>query len=108
MRTPSINLKFKTKVNEKWTFVPVARAGGKYVPDRVVIHGKTIKAPEGSYYLEWWEVLKRRQRAVGANWRHAMDAVRIQTHVLALRAEGAEDGTSGPEKSLPRDNGLTF
>jgi integrase/recombinase XerD len=88
--TPSINLKFKTKVEGKWTFVPVAKAGEKYVPDRVLIQGKPIKAPKGSYYIEWWEQGKRRQKSVGHNWRHATEAVRIQTHVLALRAEGAE------------------
>ncbi|WP_254062033.1 hypothetical protein [Acidobacterium sp. S8] len=29
-------------------------------------------------------------KSVGSNWRQAMDALHVQSHVLALRAEGAE------------------
>lgn len=88
--SPSVNLKRKIKIEGKWKFVPIARNGERFIQDHVVIAGKPTKVTTGSYYVEWWEGKKRRQKSVGSNWRQASDALRVQSHVLALRKEGTE------------------
>jgi site-specific recombinase XerD len=89
MREVSVNLKCKLKVAGKWTFVPVVRRGESFANGLVLVQGRPAKPEGGTYYIEWHEGGKRLQRPVGSNWRAAIDGLRTQKHVLALRAAGA-------------------
>lgn len=61
-----VNVIKRIKVDGKWPFAPVVEKNGKIVRDHVWISGRDEYHPEGRYYLEWYEVGRRRRRAAGS------------------------------------------
>ncbi len=68
-----VNLKKYLAIDGKWQFVPVLKVDGKPRPGTVVIAGKNRTGTEGTYYIEWREAGKRRQKPVGTSAREALD-----------------------------------
>ncbi len=65
------------------------KENGTPKPSTVLIGGKPVQSKTGTFYLEWREDGKRRQKPVGSSVREALDAWRRQAGVLsgAIEAE---------------------
>lgn len=94
--TGSVNLKYKLKLDDRWTFVPVAKKNGHYVADQVMIAGVPTKVHTGTYYVEWYARGKRIQKSVGRNGHEAIAAWKQQTTIHDLRASGVEIRQDSP------------
>jgi integrase/recombinase XerD len=88
------NLKQYRKVNDRWQFVPVAKSNGKPNPKLVIIDGEPVSSRGGTFYVEWREDGKRKQRPVGTTVREALDAWHQQCGVLAGDIEEPPESTA--------------
>lgn len=68
MANREVNLTKRVQTAQGWRYCPVAlSANGRVKPDVVVVAGQQEKHPEGAYYIEWREGLKRIRISVGKN-----------------------------------------
>jgi hypothetical protein len=87
-----VNLKQYRKLNGKWQFVPVARdAKGKPDPRLVLVDGRSIRSKGGTFYLDFSENGKLRQKSVGTVPKEAHEAWRMKLAVLTGEIEPAPD-----------------
>jgi integrase/recombinase XerD len=64
------------KAGEKWRFANVVEKAGKVVRDHVLIAGRDEHHPEGTYYIEWYEVGNRRRRKAVPNFAELVEQAR--------------------------------
>jgi integrase/recombinase XerD len=81
------NLKQYRKVGGKWQFVPVVKQDGKPNPKLVLINGEPASWKGGTFYVEWREDGKRKQRPCGTTPREALDAWHLQSGILSGQVE---------------------
>lgn len=75
------------KVGDSWRFANVVERNGKIVRDYVLVSGKEEHHPEGTYYIEWYELESQRRRQAVPNFADLLDAARRKAiEVAALRA----------------------
>lgn len=75
------------KCGESWRFANVVENKGRIVRDHVLIAGQDEHHPEGTYYIEWYEVGNRRRRKAVPNFADVLDAARRKAiEVDAMRA----------------------
>jgi integrase len=102
-KPPSVNLKRKVLLNGEWTFVPVAKKNGNYLPHHVLIRGVSTKVTEGTFYVEWRENRKRIQKAVGGNGHEAIAARETQIAIHKLRAAGVKVEQDAPAITVKKE-----
>jgi integrase/recombinase XerD len=76
------NLKQYRRLNGKWQFVPVVKQDGKPNPKLVLLNGEPASSKGGTFYIEWRENGKRKQRPCGTTPREALDAWHLQSGIL--------------------------
>ena len=59
-----VNVIKMVKVDGKWPFAKVVERNGRIVRDHVWVAGQDEHHPEGRYYLEWYELGRRRRKPV--------------------------------------------
>lgn len=59
-----VNVIKMVKVDGKWPFAKVVERNGRIVRDHVWVAGQDEYHPEGCYYLEWYELGRRRRKPV--------------------------------------------
>lgn len=70
----------------RWRFANVVERNGKVVRDHVLISGRDEHHPEGTYYLEWYELQNRRRRKAVPNFAELVEEARRKSiEVEALR-----------------------
>ena len=75
------------KVGDGWRFANVIERNGKVVRDHVLISGRDEHHPEGTYYLEWYEVGNRRRRKAVRDFAQLIEQARRKAiEVEAMRA----------------------
>lgn len=82
-----VNVLKKVQVDGVWKFVPALVRRGKIVRDHVVVAGQDQHHPEGSYYIEWYEISKRRKQCVG-DFADVLAAARRKSFELKARQNG--------------------
>jgi len=88
------------KAGEKWRFANVVEKNGKLVRDHVLISGFDEHHPEGTYYIEWYEIGNRRRRKAVLNFAAVVEEARRKAiEVEAVRA-GVVENRSAPA-SIP-------
>jgi hypothetical protein len=65
----------------------VLKLAGKPRPDAGIIAGQTVKGPPGTYYVEWREDRKRRQRPDSTLWSSSLFAVIFCRKRVDVRAK---------------------
>ena len=71
---------------------------GKPDPRFVIIRGEPANSKGGTFYLDWREDGKRKQRPCGTTQREALDAWRLQSGILLGTVEQPEEPECEPEK----------
>jgi integrase len=94
------NLKQYRKVGEKWQFVPVVKQDGKPNPKLVLVNGEPASSKGGTFYVEWRENGKRKQRPCGTTPREALDAWHLQSGILS----GVVEQPTGLEVEPPNED----
>src|SRR5258708_38174458 len=82
-----VNVIKYVRVQDKWRFAATVKKRGRIIRDHVSIDGRNEHHPEGRYFIEWYEVGKRRRRSVGT-FENVADAARrtgIQLGTDAVR-----------------------
>jgi integrase/recombinase XerD len=75
------------KVGDKWRFANVVEQRGKPVRDHVLVSGVDEHHPEGTYYIEWYEIGGHRRRQAVDNFALLLEEARLKAlHMEALRA----------------------
>ena len=75
------------KAGEKWRFANVVEKSGKLVRDHVLISGFDEHHPEGTYYIEWYEIGNRRRRKAIPDFGAVVEEARRKAiEVEAMRA----------------------
>jgi integrase/recombinase XerD len=75
------------KSGEAWRFANVVERNGKVVRDHVLISGVDEHHPEGSYYIEWYEIGNRRRRKAVQDFAEVVEAARRKAvEMEAMRA----------------------
>ncbi|HKU28214.1 MAG TPA: tyrosine-type recombinase/integrase [Candidatus Sulfotelmatobacter sp.] len=75
------------KVGDKWRFANVVEERGKPVRDHVLISGVDEHHPEGTYYIEWYEIGGRRRRQAVEDFQLLLEEARLKAlHMEAMRA----------------------
>lgn len=75
------------KVGEKWRFANVVEKASNVVHDHVLIAGRDEHHPEGTYYIEWYEVGNRRRRNAVPNFAELVEQARKKAiEIEAIRA----------------------
>ncbi len=81
-RAPRVNLTKSVKVEGQHRYyAAVVSANGRVKPDAILIDGREVKHPGGSYYLDWTEGGKRKRLRVG------LDAATANNRLLKKQAE---------------------
>ena len=82
-----VNILKYVKVAEKWRFANVVEKNGKLVRDHVLISGLDEHHPEGTYYIEWYEIGNRRRRKAVPNFAELVEHARRKAiEIEAMRA----------------------
>jgi integrase/recombinase XerD len=66
------------KIGDNWRFAKVVERNGKIVRDHVVISGRDEHHPEGTYYLEWYEIGNRRRRKAVLEFADLIEQARLK------------------------------
>ena len=91
------------KSGEKWRFANVLEKSGKPVRDHVLISGIDEHHPEGTYYIEWYEIGNRRRRKAVQDFAAVVEEARRKAiEVEAVRA-GFVETRSAPANTPPPD-----
>jgi integrase len=86
------NLKQYRRIDGRWQFVPVGRGkDGKPDPRFVIIGGEPSNSKGGTFYLDWREDGKRKQKPCGTTPREALDAWHLQSGILSGAVEQPEE-----------------
>jgi|HubBroStandDraft_6_1064221.scaffolds.fasta_scaffold00131_31 integrase/recombinase XerD len=89
------------KVGDTWRFANIVERKGKILRDHVLISGDDQHHPEGTYYLEWYEVDNRRRRKAVPNFADVVEQARHKSiEVEAMRA-GVIEVRSAPASAVP-------
>lgn len=81
-----VNVIKMVKVDGKWPFAKVVERNGRIVRDHVWVAGQDEHHPEGRYYLEWYELGRRRRKPV-ENFDLVLPAARAKSiEISAVRA----------------------
>ena len=95
-----VNILKYVKVGAKWRFANVVEKNGKLVRDHVLISGFDEHHPEGTYYIEWYEIGNRRRRKAVRDFAAVVEEARRKAiEVEAVRA-GVVETRSAPA-SIP-------
>ena len=82
-----VNILKYVKVGDKWRFANVIEKKGKLVRDHVLISGVDEHHPEGTYYIEWYEIGNRRRRKAVQNFAGVLEEARLKAiEMEAMRA----------------------
>jgi integrase/recombinase XerD len=82
-----VNILKYVKVGEKWRFANVVEKNGKLVRDRVLISGLDEHHPEGTYYIEWYEIGNQRRRKAVLSFAVVLEEARLKAiQMEAMRA----------------------
>ena len=96
----TVNLTKRVQTSRGLRYCPVVlAANGRLRADLVIINGQEERHPEGAYYLEWWEGVKRVRLSVGKDAADA-SARRLQkeaelnavNHGVAVTQNGNANG----------------
>ena len=96
------NLKQYRRIGERWQFVPVVKQDGRPNPKLVLINGEPASSKGGTFYAEWRENGKRKQRPCGTTPREALDAWHLQRGILSGVVEQPAGEKVEPPKRTPR------
>ncbi len=89
------------KVGDTWRFANIVERKGKILRDHVLISGDDQHHPEGTYYLEWYEVDNRRRRKAVPNFADVVEQARHKSiEVEAMRA-GVIEVWPAPASAVP-------
>lgn len=89
------------KVRNVWRFAKILERNGKIVRDHVLISGRDEHHPEGTYYLEWYEIDNRRRRKAVPNFADIVEQSRRKAiEVDAMRAGVIERSTTPAPSGL--------
>ena len=89
------------KVGDTWRFANIVERMGKILRDHVLISGDDQHHPEGTYYLEWYEVDNRRRRKAVPNFADVVEQARHKSiEVEAMRA-GVIEVRPAPASAVP-------
>jgi len=89
------------KCGKTWRFANVVENNGKVARDHVLIAGNNEHHPEGTYYIEWYEVGNRRLRKAVREFADLIDAGRRK----AIEVEAMRAGVIGAETKSKTDDG---
>ena len=85
----TVNLKQYRRIGGKWQFVPVGRGkDGKPDPRFVIISGEPANSKGGTFYLDWREDGKRKQKPCGTTPR---EACRLRSRRTTGRPDSQND-----------------
>jgi integrase len=85
----SVNLTKRVKTPAGLRYYPAfVAANGRVKPDFVLVDGKEERHPEGAYYIEWREGVKRIRQSVGKDASTAIVQKFRQEQILRSRAAG--------------------
>lgn len=88
-RAPHVVLVKQIKVEGKWRHArALFDSKGRVRRDRVRVGGQDEFHPEGSYFIEWWDLGKRHLEPVGADAQSAAENGRIKQAELAAMRNG--------------------
>ena len=96
------NLKQYRRIGERWQFVPVVKQDGRPNPKLVLINGEPASSKGGTFYAEWRENGKRKQRPCGTTPREALDAWHLQRGILSGVVEQPAGEKVEPPNRTPR------
>ena len=93
------------KAGERWRFANVVEKSGKVVRDHVFTAGRDEHHPEGTYYIEWYEVGNRRRRKAVPDFceltnqarRKAIEIEAMRAGVMEIQAAPA----TAPVNAIP-------
>jgi integrase len=86
------------KVGDGWRFANVVERNGKIVRDHVLISGCDQHHPEGTYYLEWYELGNRRRRKAVLDFAELIEEARRK----AIEVDAMRAGVIRPETPPPK------
>lgn len=90
-----VNVLKYVKAGEKWRFASVVEKNGRLVRDHVLISGLDEHHPEGTYYIEWYEIGNRRRRKAVTDFARILEEARRKAiEVEAMRAGLVETQSS--------------
>jgi hypothetical protein len=109
------------KVGDGWRFARVVERHGKIVRDHFVISDRDEHHPEGTYYLEWYEIGNRRRRKAMLDFADLIEQARLKAiEVDAMRARPggatrrarrrsprATDGRGGDRQNISTSSSTT-
>lgn len=91
-----VNILKYVKAGEKWRFANVVEKAGKVVRDHVVVAGRDEHHPEGTYYIEWYEVGNRRRRKAVPNFGELVEQARRKAIEIEATRAGAMQVAAAP------------
>lgn len=114
--TRRVNILKYIKVGKKWRFAKAIERNGKLIRDHVLIAGVDEHHPEGTYYIEWYEIGSRRRRKTVLNFDCVIEEARQKAvEIAAMRAGILDSGSTSVGSTLTRlavgtaiDNYLEF
>ncbi len=96
-----VNILKYVKVGEKWRFSNVVEKKGKIVRDHVLIAGIDEHHPEGTYYIEWYEIGNRRRRKAVPDFAAVVEEARRKAMEVEATRAGIVEIQSSPASIPP-------
>jgi hypothetical protein len=93
-----------------WRFANVVERQGKIVRDHVLISGSDQHHPEGTYYLEWYEVGNRRRRKAVRDFAELIDQARrkaIELDAMRAGSSALPQATGSSQRPAARRGGTS-
>ena len=91
-----VNILKYVKVADKWRFANVVEKKGKLVRDHVLIAGVDEHHPEGTYYIEWYEIGNRRRRKAVLSFAVVLEEARLKAIQLEAMRAGLVEAPPAP------------
>lgn len=91
-----VNILKYVKVADKWRFANVVEKNGKLVRDHVLIAGVDEHHPEGTYYIEWYEIGNRRRRKAVLSFAVVLEEARLKAIQLEAMRAGLVEAPPAP------------
>lgn len=110
-----VNVIKYVRVQDKWRFAATVKKRGRIIRDHVSIAGRNEHHPEGRYFIEWYELGKRRRRSVG-DFENVADAARrkgieldaVEVGILRAQVEPVKAGDTRTTMAAAIDSYLDF
>ncbi len=110
-----VNVIKYVRVQDKWRFAATVKKRGRIIRDHVSIAGRNEHHPEGRYFIEWYEVGKRRRRSVGT-FENVADAARrkgieldaVEVGILRPQVDPVKSGDNRITMAAAIDSYLDF